>query len=126
MKRTAQLAGLAVAALALWSSGEAADLGKLHVLYIGDAGSERSRQFESCLREKVASIKVAPRASFQAGQAEGMDVVMLDWPQSEQARAERGGRGPLGDRSQWIKPTVLLGSAGLNVAITWKGRGGSG
>jgi hypothetical protein len=30
------------------------------------------------------------------------------------------------DRAAWGKPTVLLGSAGLNLAVIWKVRGGSG
>ena len=33
---------------------------------------------------------------------------------------------PLGLRDEWEKPTVLLGSAGLNLAVAWKLKGGSG
>ena len=33
---------------------------------------------------------------------------------------------PLGKREAWHKPTVLLGSAGLNLAVAWKLKGGSG
>ena len=35
-------------------------------------------------------------------------------------------RPPLGSREAWDRPTVLLGSAGLNMAIAWKMQGGSG
>jgi hypothetical protein len=30
----------------------------------------------------------------------------------------------LGGRDAWIKPTVLLGSAGLHMAIVWDVKGG--
>jgi len=54
-------------------------------------------------------------------------VVLLDWPQSNSTREDwKRGRSPLGDRNAWTKPTVLLGSAGLNLAVVWKVRGGSG
>ncbi len=33
---------------------------------------------------------------------------------------------PLGRREDWEKPTVLLGSTGLNLAVAWKLKGGSG
>ncbi len=33
---------------------------------------------------------------------------------------------PLGNRADWTKPTVLLGSAGLKLAVAWKVKGGSG
>ena len=35
-------------------------------------------------------------------------------------------KSPLGRRDEWEKPTVLLGSAGLNLAVAWKLKGGSG
>jgi hypothetical protein len=35
-------------------------------------------------------------------------------------------KAPLGTREDWKKPTVLLGSAGLNLAVSWKLKGGSG
>ena len=35
-------------------------------------------------------------------------------------------KSPLGRRDEWEKPTVLLGSAGLHLAVAWKLKGGSG
>ena len=65
-----------------------------------------------------------PRAACRLTRS---DVVLLDWPQSETVRQEwEQGRAPLSDRDKWQKPTVLLGSAGLNLAVVWKVRGGSG
>ena len=52
--------------------------------------------------------------------------MLLDWPQSDLERQQRVGTSPLGKRDEWAKPTVLLGSAGLNLAVAWKVYGGSG
>jgi hypothetical protein len=52
--------------------------------------------------------------------------VLLDWPQSGTMRGNWLDGAPLGNREDWDKPTVLLGSAGLNLAVVWKLKGGSG
>jgi hypothetical protein len=101
------------------------ELGQLKVLYVGDAGSTRANQFESFLRQNVGKVTVAARQGFTPAQAESFDVVLLDWPQPAE-EDWKAGRSPLGPRGQWNKPTVLLGSAGLNLAVVWKVRGGSG
>jgi hypothetical protein len=109
------------------ATASAGDLDKLKVLFLRDSGEARPKHFEGFLRENVAQIKVIPRTGFKQSDAEGFDVVLLDWPQSDTARDERKkGSSPLGERSTWAKPTVLLGSAGLNLAGAWKVRGGSG
>jgi len=62
---------------------------------------------------------------FQPVLASDFDVVLLDWPQTRgPIRHQR--ESPLGKRESWHKPTVLLGSAGLNLAVVWKLKGGSG
>ena len=53
-------------------------------------------------------------------------MVLFDWPQGEATREMRKLRSPLGTREEWNKPTVLLGGAGLNLAVCWKLKGGSG
>jgi hypothetical protein len=119
---------LSLAVLGLWPPQEvkAIELEKLSVLYIGDIGTPRARHFEGFLRQNVGRVSVALRRDFKPAEAADADVVLLDWPQSDSARNERQGKAPLGDRADWTKPTVLLGSAGLNLAVTWKARGGSG
>ena len=94
----------------------------LRVLYIGHRASE----FVPFLGPHFAKVESTPRESFQPQAAKGFDVVLLDWPQSEVARQERLGLGPLNRREEWSKPTVLLGSAGLNLAVVWKVKGGAG
>jgi hypothetical protein len=106
---------------------QAAELDKLRVLYVGEpADSARARQVRTFLSTNVARIGQVDRRSFKQDQAADFDVVLLDWPQTDKTEQERKRGSPLGKRSTWTKPTVLLGSAGLNLAIVWKVRGGSG
>lgn len=126
MKRSALLFASALALLTLVSTPAAAQLDKLKVLYIGDTGTPRTAHFEEFLRKHTGHVGVISRRTFQPAEANEADVVLLDWPQSGTARDERQARAPLGDRANWTKPTVLLGSAGLNLAVAWKVRGGSG
>ena len=102
---------------------DAKDLRELKVLYVG---SERTSDYLSFLSGKVAEIDAKSRADFKVSDAAAFDVVLLDWPQGEETREMRKLRSPLGRREEWGKPTVLLGSAGLNLAVSWKMKGGSG
>jgi hypothetical protein len=105
------------------TSAHATELADLTVLYIGQ---ERNNEFITFLNGKVARAEETTRAKFKTSDAIGFDVVILDWPQSGDARDMRQLRSPLGVREEWNKPTVLLGSAGLNLAVAWKLKGGSG
>ena len=126
MKCFSKIAAIATAVLGVVGAVGAAELDKLKVLYIGEAGTPRARHFTGFVGKNVGRIETASRKDFKPADADGFDVVLLDWPQSNSAREERNGRSPLGERAAWSKPTVLLGSAGLNLAVTWNVRGGSG
>lgn len=116
-----------IAALVLLSASlSAAELDQLTVLYVGDPDSPRARDFTGFLELNVAKVGTAPRAAFDSKQAVNFDVVVLDWPQSGSTVGAWTQGSPLGERANWSKPTVLLGSAGLNLAVVWKVRGGSG
>jgi hypothetical protein len=78
------------------------------------------------LKGHFTKVESAPREGFRPQSANDFDVVLLDWPQSDLVREQRAGTCPLGKREDWAKPTVLLGSAGLNLAVAWKIYGGSG
>ena len=96
----------------------------LRVLYIGN----RAGEFEPLLKAhftKVESVSL-PRNPVTAEQVKNFDVVLLDWPQSGGMHGAWLDGSPLGQREDWHKPTVLLGSAGLNLAVCWKLHGGSG
>ena len=119
--------GIAGVMLSLFciSSAHPADLEKLKVLYVGEpANRARCRELTDFLRTKVAKIEALDRRGFKQQQASEFDVVLLDWAQEGQQLGRLVA--PLGERSTWSKPTVLLGSAGLNLAVAWKVRGGSG
>ena len=105
------------------ASVRAEELRDLKVLYVG---SERESAFVGFLSGKVARIEARSRRDFQPRDAAPFDVVLLDWPQGEETREMRKLKSPLGRREEWAKPTVLLGSAGLNLAVAWKLKGGSG
>jgi len=117
-----------VALLAGASASEPArTLDQLKVLYVGDRDSSRATHFQGFLKQNVGRIDVTSREGFKPSDANEFDVVLLDWPQSNSSQNDRkSGRSPLGEREDWSKPTVLLGSAGLNLAVVWKVRGGSG
>jgi hypothetical protein len=108
----------------------ASDLGSLKVLYVGDQGSEREQAFSAFLQKQVASVSTANREGFDSESAASYDVVLLDWSQ-DSVHDHAPGWGsrlvsPLGARDHWCKPTVLLGSAGLHLAVAWRLKGGSG
>lgn len=94
----------------------------LRVLYIG----HRAGEFTPLLREHFAKVESVVREEFKPKQADDFDVALLDWPQSHMMRGAWLDGSPLGRREDWHKPTVLLGSAGLNLAVAWKLHGGSG
>ena len=94
----------------------------LRVLYIG----HRPGEFAPLLQAHFAKVETVALNQFQPSRAAAFDVVLLDWPQSGAMRGAWLDGSPLGARTNWNKPTVLLGSAGLNLAVAWKLHGGSG
>ena len=104
----------------------ATELRDLKVLYVGNATSVRAADFKAFLSTNVARVGVAARVGFDPAQASQFDVVLLDWPQSESKGQFPPKKSPLGERNAWTKPMVLLGSAGLHMAIVWDIKGGFG
>jgi hypothetical protein len=104
----------------------ASDLRDLKVLYIGNK-TDRTEAFTAFLSKHVKSVEKAQRTDFDPARAASFDVVLLDWQQNEGTQRDfPPTKSPLGARETWSKPTVLLGSAGLHMAIVWKLKGGSG
>ena len=100
---------------------EARELADLKILYVG---AERTADYVNFLKGKVARVEAKTRGEFKSSDAAPFDVVLLDWPQGPDTREMRKLSSPLGTREAWNKPTVLLGSAGLNLAVAWKMKGG--
>jgi hypothetical protein len=119
MKILATIVSVAIFAANLFASDA---LLPQRVLYIG----HRAWDFEPLLKKYFAKVEFVPLDEFKPSQAKDFEVVLLDWPQSGTTRGNWLEGSPLGKREEWNKPTVLLGSAGLNLAVVWKLKGGSG
>jgi hypothetical protein len=116
---------LSLAAVILPVSSFAADPGyglPQKVLYIG----HRADEYVPFLKEHFALVDSVTREAFHSPQEKNFNVVLLDWPQSGSMQGAWLKGSPLGKREDWAKPTVLLASAGLNLAVAWKLYGGSG
>ncbi|HKI20716.1 MAG TPA: hypothetical protein VKA15_22690 [Isosphaeraceae bacterium] len=106
----------------------------LRVLYVGNIDTGRGWAYARFLGEKFSLVGASDRKTFDPGSVGDIDVVVLDWSQSDiehksvqkASEFESDLKSPLGERSRWSKPTVLLGSAGHLLAAPWKVFGGSG
>lgn len=123
MKTLSLLTITLLAAASIQSTATAKELAEMKVLYVG---SERTADFVEFLKPKVAKVETQKRAGFKAADAQRFDVVLLDWPQTGNREDFPPKASPFGARAAWRKPTVLLGSAGLNLAVAWQMKGGSG
>jgi hypothetical protein len=94
------------------------------LLFVGNAQTQRTREFVAFFRKHFARVDVAEREGFDPGRARQADVVVLDWSQRDPR--SKPPKSPLGKRELWDRPTVLLGSAGHLLAGAWEVRGGSG
>jgi hypothetical protein len=126
---------LAVAVPAM-AADDVSRTGPLRVLYVGNTGTDRGRSYAKFLGENFALAGASDRRTFDPSSLPDMDVVVLDWSQGDIDHSSRSARNPagpesdlkspLGERSRWTKPTVLLGSAGHLLAAPWRVVGGSG
>jgi hypothetical protein len=102
----------------------------LHVAFVGDLKSPRGADFVAFLKEQFARVDAIERSACKPDQLRTADVVVLDWPQDEGVMAKFNKKEPrkdlLGPLARWDRPTVLLGSAGLNLANEWSLPGGFG
>ena len=88
------------------------------VLYLARDGDEvRTSAFEQLFGERFRSCTVKQREDFQVEYLDEIDVVVLDWSQSERSAKPVS---PVGSLAQWSTPTVLLVSAGLLMADAWQ------
>ena len=116
--------GLALGAAGAAGPAAAAEPLPLRVLYVGN-DADRAADYEAFLKRHFAKVEVARRDGFNPAAAQDAHVVLLDWPQSEGRPADKAST-PFGKLEDWLKPTVLLGSAGLLMAGHWQLVGGAG
>ncbi len=126
------LATAALAAAPLTCQDPNSPRANLHVAFVGgDKDNNRLRAFKAFLGERFGKVTHSTRAAADPGALAVADVVILDWDQQTRPDGWPGTPDaappcPLGPREKWHTPTVLLGSAGLNMAVVWDVRGGSG
>ena len=125
---------LAAAPLLLAAALAAQDRHPQRLLFVGEPDTPRGKAFVEFLGAKFASVRAAKRFD-DLGDLKQVDVVVLDWPQQgagsisewmADPAKKAARRAPLGERDAWTTPTVLLGSAGLNLACVWDVRGSYG
>jgi hypothetical protein len=118
------LAGSAAALLG-GAPQDAPEKSQLSVLYVaepGDARAARRAAFQDFLERRFESAMVSEHGALDPAAVAACDVVLLDWHQG----GDEDEAPPLGLRDAWDKPCVLLGSAGLKIAMKWEVLGGSG
>jgi hypothetical protein len=104
----------------------------LRVLYLARNDEARESAFTEFLAANFVQSSSMKRDQFKPEMAAPYDVVLVDWSQMEihdpnaQWDSARNYPSPLGDRSRWSTPTVLLGSAGQILAGPWQTIGGAG
>ncbi len=97
----------------------------LNVLYLArENADERTTSFVEFLSARFERCVSVKREDYQPELLDGIDVVLLDWSQSE--RHSRDYPSPIGKLEDMHKPVVLLGSAGHVIAGPWYVIGGSG
>lgn len=94
----------------------------LKVFYAGNPGSDREKDFKAFLADQFARVGTANFETFTTQQAEGYDVVILDWtsiyPRDERGKYKSGPgltlRSPRAPRlpESYDRPTILIGAAG--------------
>src|SRR6516165_12196303 len=65
--------------LALASASRADEPFPLRVLYAGNPGSDRDKDFKTFLEKHFAKVGTTDYRKFKDGDAKGYDAVILDW-----------------------------------------------
>jgi len=100
---------------------------KLKVLYAGNSGSDRAKDFVSFLEKHLIKVGSVDFGKFQEADAKDFDVVLFDWTSIYPRDKEGKINNSLGNiimppaphlSADFAKPTVLIGAAGGQVAIT--------
>jgi hypothetical protein len=126
---------LALAAvLAFASIARADEPFPLKVLYAGNPGSDREKDFKTFLEKHFAKAGTTDYRQFKENDAKGYDVVILDWtsiyPRDKDGKIGKMLNGlnspkPPKLTESYHRPTILIGAAGgfaaqpLQLKINW-------
>jgi len=100
---------------------------KLKVLYAGNSGSDRAKDFAAFLEKHFTKVGSVDFGKFQEADAKDYDVVLFDWtsiyPRDKEGKINNSLGGitmpPAPHLSaDFAKPTILIGAAGGQVAGT--------
>jgi hypothetical protein len=97
----------------------------LHLAFVGNLEQPRGKDFVAFLRAHYPRVDAVERNTCDPSRLRCADVVVLDWSQQDEGvsgwlKDKKAARHcPLGDLEHWDRPTVLIGSAGLNLAAIW-------
>jgi len=100
---------------------------KLKVLYAGNSGSDRAKDFVSFLEKHFAKVGSVDFGKFQEADAKDYNVVLFDWTSIYPRDKEGKINNSLGSitmppgphlSADFAKPTILIGAAGGQVAGT--------
>jgi hypothetical protein len=120
--------GLAAALVALGLgalAAPAAETVNLKVLYAGNPGSARAKDFTAFLEKHFAKVTATDLGKFAEADTKDYDVVVIDWtsiyPRNESGKIDNSLRKmsmPPAVRlsPDYARPTVLIGAAGGQVA----------
>jgi hypothetical protein len=119
------LASLAVALLAALptsprsyaqapSAAPNAQVSKLRLLYAGQPGSDREKDFVGFLRKYFETVQTGNLQTFQEADTQGFDVTLLDWSVNE----FKGPRPRLSET--FSRPLITLGVPGGLICSQWR------
>jgi hypothetical protein len=106
----------------------------LRVLYAGNPGSDREKDFTTFLGKSFSKVRTTDYRTFKQDDAKGYDVVILDWTsiysRDDQGKIKQGSPGlssptPPTLSDAFDRPTILIGAAGgfatqrSNLKINW-------
>jgi hypothetical protein len=121
---------------ALTAASRADERFPVKVLYAGNPGSDREKDFKTFLAKQFVEVGATDYRKFKDGNAKGYDVVILDWtsiyPRDEAGKVLEKFNGlnspdPRPTISEvYDRPTILIGAAGgfvaqsLRLKIDWR------
>lgn len=128
---------IALAAVLAYASASRADEPvPLKVLYAGNPGSDREKDFKTLLTKHFTKVGTTDYRKFKEGAAEGFDAVILDWtsiyPRDRDGKVLKtitslNTPDPRPEISEgYDRPTILIGAAGgfvaqaLRLKIDWR------
>jgi hypothetical protein len=101
-----------------WSRAQAAagadEISKLRILYAGQPGSDRERDFVAFLKKHFEEVQTGNLQTFKEADTQGFDVTLLDWNVND----FKGPRPRLSEA--FSRPIITLGVPGGLICSRWR------